>query len=230
MPDTERDGARDAAGRTVDRADDRAVDKAALRARLQSARSARARARTPAERDAVAQVLAAHVLAWLDARGVTPSTVLAYEPLPSEPPVEATTAALLARGVRVLVPVTPPRVAGATGPPPPLGWRDAVPRAAAGADGDDDGPAGSEEDLGPDAARDADLVLAPGLAVDATGTRLGKGGGYYDRVLAERRPGVPVLCVLDDEELLSDPLPREPHDAPVDGTLTPGGGVRLLGG
>ena len=43
-------------------------------------------------------------------------------------------------------------------------------------------PAG--ERLGPDAVLEADVVLLPGLAVDARGMRLGRGGGSYDRVLA----------------------------------------------
>ena len=50
--------------------------------------------------------------------------------------------------------------------------------------------------LGPDAVALADLVLAPGLAVDRTGTRMGQGGGCYDKALPRRRPGTPVVVVL----------------------------------
>ncbi len=69
----------------------------------------------------------------------------------------------------------------------------------------------------------ADLVLAPGLAVDASGTRMGQGGGCYDRALPRRRPGVPVVVLLHPGELLGgddEPLPRDPHDQPVDAVLT----------
>lgn len=45
-------------------------------------------------------------------------------------------------------------------------------------------------------AQALDLILVPLLAFDRRGYRLGYGGGYYDRVLAERRPpdeGGPLL-------------------------------------
>ena len=72
------------------------------------------------------------------------------------------------------------------------------------------------------------LVLLPALAVDGAGTRLGQGGGHYDRTLAllpSTRPGRPVLAaVVRDPELLpAGALPREAHDVPVDAALTPSG-------
>jgi 5-formyltetrahydrofolate cyclo-ligase len=71
---------------------------------------------------------------------------------------------------------------------------------------------------------DADLVLAPGLAVDGRGTRLGQGGGCYDRALPRRRAGVPVLVLLHPgEREADDVLPREAHDVPVDGVVTADG-------
>ncbi|MGJ7442220.1 5-formyltetrahydrofolate cyclo-ligase [Aquipuribacter sp. MA13-6] len=95
--------------------------------------------------------------------------------------------------------------------------------------------------LGRGAVADVDLVLVPALAVDGAGTRLGQGGGSYDRALARLRPWVPppagapgngrplVLAVVHEEELLpAGELPREPHDVTVDGALTPSG-VRWLG-
>jgi 5-formyltetrahydrofolate cyclo-ligase len=85
-------------------------------------------------------------------------------------------------------------------------------------------PAGAS--LGLDAVRDAELVLAPALAVDRAGRRLGQGGGSYDR--APERAGAPVVAVVFDEELLDEPIPVEPHDRPVAGVLTPGGGLRWL--
>ena len=73
--------------------------------------------------------------------------------------------------------------------------------------------------LGLDAVATADLVLAPGLAVDSRGTRMGQGGGCYDRALPRRRPGVPVVVLLHPGEVLGEdeaPLPRREHDQPVD--------------
>jgi 5-formyltetrahydrofolate cyclo-ligase len=65
----------------------------------------------------------------------------------------------------------------------------------------------------------------PALAVDGAGTRLGQGGGSYDRALARLGAGARrlVLAVVHDDEVLAGPLPREPHDVGVDGALTPSG-------
>ncbi len=70
------------------------------------------------------------------------------------------------------------------------------------------------------------LVLAPALAVDRSGTRLGQGGGYYDRLLDDLDGRLPVLAVVHDEEVLDAyALPAEAHDRPVSGAVTP---TRLL--
>ena len=76
--------------------------------------------------------------------------------------------------------------------------------------------------LGPDAIASAEIVLVPALAVDAVGTRLGRGGGSYDRALARVRPDVPVIALLYPGELVPL-LPAEPHDRPVTVVLTPAG-------
>ncbi|WP_211239508.1 5-formyltetrahydrofolate cyclo-ligase [Jiangella gansuensis] len=81
--------------------------------------------------------------------------------------------------------------------------------------------------LGPSAVLDADVILVPGLAVDRHGFRLGRGGGSYDRVLA-RRLGRGFSCaLLHDGEVLDIPVPREPHDVPVDAAASPSGVRRL---
>ncbi len=75
------------------------------------------------------------------------------------------------------------------------------------------------------AIADADVVIAPALAVDPTGTRLGQGGGWYDRCLLDAREDALVLAYCFPEEVHGDddPVPREPHDVPVHGVVTPDG-------
>lgn len=76
--------------------------------------------------------------------------------------------------------------------------------------------------LGPGALGEAAVVLVAALAVDLSGTRLGQGGGWYDRALAHLRAGAPVVAAVFDEEVLpASALPREGHDHPVDAVITP---------
>ena len=63
-----------------------------------------------------------------------------------------------------------------------------------------------------------DLILAPGLAFGRNGERLGRGKGFYDRLLsaaAGLKCGVALPCQVVDR------LPLEPHDILVDCILTP---------
>ena len=77
--------------------------------------------------------------------------------------------------------------------------------------------------LEPDAAlpvvagTEIDLVLAPGLAYDRAGWRLGYGGGFYDRFLQDFR-GVTVGVVY--QALLLERLPHAAHDVPVHWLVT----------
>ncbi|GAA3981395.1 5-formyltetrahydrofolate cyclo-ligase [Hymenobacter antarcticus] len=69
-----------------------------------------------------------------------------------------------------------------------------------------------------------DAVLVPLLAVDAAGHRVGYGGGYYDRFLAQCRPGTQFigLSVLD-EPLIDHIADMLPTDVPLTACITPGG-------
>lgn len=58
------------------------------------------------------------------------------------------------------------------------------------------------------------LVLMPGLAFDPDGHRLGYGGGFYDRYLANQ-PNHPLVALCYNFQLL-DHLETEAHDIPVD--------------
>lgn len=82
--------------------------------------------------------------------------------------------------------------------------------------------------LGVDAVATADVVLVPGLAVSASGQRLGRGGGCYDRALGRVPVGTFTCVLLHDGEVGRD-VPVEPHDRPVTHAVTPTSGVVELG-
>ncbi|MEU4115172.1 5-formyltetrahydrofolate cyclo-ligase [Kitasatospora sp. NPDC028055] len=188
-------------------------EKSDLRTRLLTRR----RALTAEGRAQAALALAGH--AWeLAAPG---STVAAYVSVGAEPGTRPLLDALRESGVRVLLPVLLPDN--------DLDWAEyAGPAALAAAGRGLLEPVGPR--LGPEAVTEASVVLLPGLAVDAAGLRLGRGGGSYDRVLArlERAGARPVLAVLLYEHELLERVPAEPHDLPVDLVVTPSG-VRALG-
>jgi 5-formyltetrahydrofolate cyclo-ligase len=73
--------------------------------------------------------------------------------------------------------------------------------------------------LGVDAIATADVVAVPGLAVDGTGLRLGRGGGSYDRALGRVPRGTFTCVVLNDDEVL-DTVPAAPHDRRVTAAVT----------
>ncbi len=82
--------------------------------------------------------------------------------------------------------------------------------------------------LGPDALATADVVLVPGLAVGPDGTRLGRGGGSYDRALGRVPVGTFVCVLLNSEEVL-EAVPRDAHDRPVSAVATELGVTRFTG-
>jgi 5-formyltetrahydrofolate cyclo-ligase len=182
--------------------------KLALRSRLLTAR----RLLPPEERQRRAAQLQDQTLAFV--RREHPSTVAAYVPVGPEPGGPDLPAALTATGARVLLPVL--RADN------DLDWAEFTGELKAA-------PRGLSEPTGPrlgvDGLRTADLILVPALAVDRTGHRMGRGGGSYDRALA--RVSAPAVALLYDEEFL-ETVPAEPHDQPVHGVITPGGGFRPL--
>ncbi|MCL8014022.1 5-formyltetrahydrofolate cyclo-ligase [Streptomyces sp. AS02] len=146
--------------------------------------------------------------------------VAAYVSVGTEPGTLALLDALRARGVRVLLP--------ALLPDNDLDWgaytgEDSLTRVQHGKLMALLEPSG--ERLGPDAVTDADVVLLPGLAVDARGMRLGRGGGSYDRVLARLESAgarASLVVLLYDSEVV-ELVPEEPHDRPVHAVVTPSG-------
>lgn len=78
------------------------------------------------------------------------------------------------------------------------------------------------EARGAESLKEADLIVIPALAASVDGTRLGQGGGWYDRALMHRSPTTPVVAVIFDDEVVEAGLiPAEPHDLPVDAIVTP---------
>ncbi|MFI6662067.1 5-formyltetrahydrofolate cyclo-ligase [Streptomyces sp. NPDC050523] len=153
-------------------------------------------------------------------------TVAAYVSVGGEPGTLALLDALRARDVRVLLP--------ALLPDNDLDWgayagESSLTRVRHGGRMALLEPSG--ERLGPDAVTGADVVLLPGLAVDARGMRLGRGGGSYDRVLArlERAGAHPALVVLLYGSEVVERVPEEGHDRPVHAVVTPSGVRRFHG-
>lgn len=64
-----------------------------------------------------------------------------------------------------------------------------------------------------------DLIVAPGLAFDRRGNRLGRGGAYYDRFLAEPECKAAVVGFGFAFQVLNE-VPTDPHDRPVDAIIT----------
>jgi 5-formyltetrahydrofolate cyclo-ligase len=175
--------------------------KQALRRRIRAGRQSRL-ARGPSPGDA--GDLADTVLDLVDRHTERQvCRVAAYESLPTEPPTNATIRRLLEAGYEVVLPVLLP-------------------------DRDLDWVLAGQPDtrLGVAAISTARVIVAPALAADLAGHRLGQGGGSYDRALARRDPdALVVVLVHDDEVLADDVIPTAPHDRQVDVIVTAGRGV-----
>ncbi|MCH9276206.1 5-formyltetrahydrofolate cyclo-ligase [Bifidobacterium amazonense] len=155
------------------------------------------------------------------------TTVAAYVSMGSEIPMTPLLRRLLATGCRVLVPRLGRGLDVGWGELPSLDeLHDMTGDVANGRSSRPQEPDG--ETLGMDALAEASLVILPALLADATGTRLGRGGGWYDRALEHRAPDATVAAVCWQWEVVDRPLPREAHDVPVNAILTPEG-LRRLG-
>ncbi|MGR3495565.1 5-formyltetrahydrofolate cyclo-ligase [Citreimonas sp.] len=85
------------------------------------------------------------------------------------------------------------------------------------------GPFGAEIPADPDYV-EPDVLIVPLLAFDRAGNRLGYGGGYYDRTLAELRargPRTAIGFAFAAQETAD--LPLEPTDQPLDMIVTEAG-------
>lgn len=151
-----------------------------------------------------------HVLTAVD--GFPVGTAAVYVSVPGEPGTHAIIDGIVERGWRVLVPRLRREpdwgwFTGWAGLEP--GWA-GIPHPAVG--------------VGPAALREASLILVSALALGRDGTRLGTGGGWYDRALAHRRPGALLVALAREDEVFGT-VPTEPHDLPVQGWATERGWV-----
>lgn len=169
---------------------------------------AEARGRARATRRAMplpdAGALAQRALDLLTSLDGPPRTTC-YVSYGMEPPTGPTVELLEAAGFDVLL----PRVVGAD-----LEWVESRGPRETSAMGIDE-PMGPAVPLLPLRA-----MLIPALAVTTGGERLGKGGGFYDRVLASLPDGVPVIAMVGDHDVVAS-VPVEAHDRPVDAVITP---------
>ncbi len=179
--------------------------KRALRAELRERRQLL----SDAQRETAASGITAQLDALVDEHGAR--SVSCFLSTTTEPETRGFVREAVARGIRVLLPIT--RADGL------LDWAvaDDTDEISEGMYGL---PEPTGEVLGPIAVNDVDLMIIPAAAIDRSGTRLGWGRGYYDKTIGSMEKCPPVYAVIYDSEVL-DSLPREVHDQPVDGIVTP---------
>ena len=69
-----------------------------------------------------------------------------------------------------------------------------------------------------------DLIFVPLIAIDAHGTRLGRGRGHYDRALGHlKKTGAKLIGVGWPMQKLDTIIPRDPWDVPLHGFASPDG-------
>jgi 5-formyltetrahydrofolate cyclo-ligase len=182
------------------------TQKRALRAQIRERR----RIRTSTERAQASAAITQHLVDL--ASDLRVGSLSAYLSLPDEPGTRDFLDWACENDIRVLLPVS--REDGL------LDW---APFDGEGEEVDMLGlPTPTSELLGPIAINDVDLIIVPAAAVDRTGVRIGWGRGYFDKTLGSMEGCPPVYAVIFDDELV-DAVPRERHDQPVNGVVTPGG-------
>ena len=182
-----------------------AAAKRAMRAELRERRQLLSQA----ARDAAAEGIRVQLDELVERVGAR--SISCFLSIPTEPGTREFVAGAVARGIRVLLPIT--RVDGL------LDWAVATP------DGDiAEGMFGLPEPvgevLGPIAVNDVDLLVIPAAAVDRSGMRLGWGRGYFDKTIGSMERCPPVYAVVYDSEVV-DEVPSDRLDQPVTGVVTP---------
>jgi 5-formyltetrahydrofolate cyclo-ligase len=178
--------------------------KSELRARLRAARDAFVRDLAPAERAALAERAAAHLAPLLDAAG----RVAFYQAVGSELDCRPAIAAAAARGIASALPRIEDGgamrfLAWSPGDPLEAGWRGLLQ------------PATDAVDVSPD------IIVAPLLGFDSALSRLGQGGGFYDRAFAAH-PGARRIGFGWSIQQ-APAIGCDPWDVPLDAVVTEAG-------
>ena len=166
----------------------------------------------PSLRGEAAEVAAGH---FFERVPIAKSDVVAgYWPIRDELDVKGVIARLMDSGQPVCLPV----VLGDEQPLELRIWQDGAPLYEAGF-----GTLAPSEEA---PRAEPDVILMPLLGFDKLGTRLGYGGGYYDRTLAAltKRPRLVGFAFALQE---IDHIPRDAHDVPLDVIVTEEG-VRVF--
>lgn len=159
--------------------------------------------------------IAKHGLPLLD----DTNCIAAYINRPTEPPILPLINALYESGTTIWVPALGPGLARMWAPY--AGEDDLEVRAP------NRPPEPSSDPVPTEEISHVDAVIAPALAVDMLGNRLGQGGGWYDRVLKQIPSNIPVWAVVFDQELVNGQLPVDDMDVPIGGVIRPSGVVHL---
>ncbi len=172
------------------------------------ARERRAAARHQAPTEA-GERLRDNFVAAMGDMGVAAGVVSGYWPIADEIDVRPLMTRLLELGFACALPVV-------TAPGAPLSFRRWRPGAALVR-----GPFGTRHPEPGEPSLRPDIVLAPLLAFDDRGTRLGWGGGYYDRTIGALRRQGPVLTVgAAFAAQRVDAVPHAPNDRRLDWIVT----------
>jgi 5-formyltetrahydrofolate cyclo-ligase len=186
------------------------------KSRLRTEAIARRDALPADQRQAAAEAIAARPFPLRIRAG---TIVSGFMPLKSEINPLPLMRKLTGQGARLALPV----IAGRGQPLVMREWRWGEPLAA--------GVWGIREPQPQARAVDPDIVLAPLLAFDRTGHRLGYGGGYYDLTIAQLRGRKTIAAVgiaFAVQEVFT--LPVTPRDAPLDLVLTERGVIDFRDG
>lgn len=181
------------------------AQKDSLRSRVSEAR----RHVPDGEWRSVSRSMTRSALEFADAR--PPATVALYASRAAEPDTAELITELDRRGWRVLLPVIRRAVDWAEfrgWDQMAVGWG-AIPQ-----------PAGPR--LGAAALSSASLIVVPCTAIGRDFSRLGTGGGWYDRALLHRSADAAVIALVREADVF-DTVPTEPHDVAVDGYITESG-------
>ena len=126
---------------------------------------------------------------------------------------------------RVLCPVLSPLADGRRRQTPEWAWYEGTPALRPGLWGIPE-PTGPVLDA--DILAEAEVVLVSALAAGRDGSRLGTGGGWFDRALRHARPEAGRWALLHPGEV-TDHLPQGPLDVPMTHLALPDGIITCTG-